>query len=220
MFPTDRCRNGGVPTHEILCNSCRNHRRCTRRYRYLPTHLFPIDSDVCSACQNRDVNNVGRYCLDRVIGDRTWYGTTSDIDVSNFVQHHDYDITTTFESARNENTIIKYFFEMEAEFHRTAQDGDVQHTTARFYVPPMTSDVNELDLQDIITQLLGKIDGFSSKNSGWNVSQIKYIRLCWGCYRPLVAGSFIPTPTFIATKRSLQIFNVLTMIITVFSTPY
>ena len=90
MFPTGRCRNCGVPTHEIRCSSCRNHRRCTRCYRYLPAHLFPIDSDVCNACQNRGVNNVGRYCLDQVIGDRTWYGTTSDIDVSNFVQHRAY----------------------------------------------------------------------------------------------------------------------------------
>ena len=67
----------------------------------------------------------------------------------------------------------------------------------------MTSDVNELDLQDIITQLLGKIGGFSGKNSGWNVFQIKYIRLCWGCYRPLVASSFVPTPKFVAAKRAI-----------------
>ena len=59
-----------------------------------------------SSCQHRDPNNVGRYCLDRVIGDRTWRGTAHDIDVSDFVRQHENDIIITFENARAENEAI------------------------------------------------------------------------------------------------------------------
>ena len=136
-----------------------------------------------------------------MIGDRTWRGTAQDIDVGNFVHQHERDITITFETARSENEVIKYFFEMEVEFYRTGpEETDVQHTTARFFIPPMTSDVDELNLHDIIAQFMDKIDGFSGQNSGWIISQINYLRLCWGCYRPLMAGTFIPTPKWIAVK--------------------
>jgi len=98
------------------------------------------DSNICTACQNGDENNVGRYCLDRVIGDRTWCGTVNDIDVINFVQEHDKEIAITFETARNKNEVIKYYFEIEVEFyHRNGlENADVQYTTARFNIPPMT----------------------------------------------------------------------------------
>jgi len=69
------------------------------------------------------------------------------------------------------------------------EETDIQHTTARFYILPMTSDVDELNLPDIISQFMEKIDGFSGQNSGWIISQINYLWLCWGCYRPLIAGT-------------------------------
>jgi len=173
MVHTGLCRNCGVSTTELLCNNCRLYRCCEICYRYLPDHLYPTPGvNICNACQHRDENNVGRYCLDRVIGDRTWRGTANDIDVSNFV--HQNDITVTFETARNENETIKYYFEMEVEFYHTQQEGDVQHTTARFYIPPMKSDVNELNLSDIATQFMEKVDGFSDQNSGWIISKINY----------------------------------------------
>jgi len=92
---------------------------CTRRYRHLPDRLFSDDSNECNACQHRDQNNVGRYCLNRVIGDRTWHGTVHDIDVSDFVQQLQNDIIITFQTATNENGAIKYYFEMEVEFYCT-----------------------------------------------------------------------------------------------------
>jgi len=52
---------------------------------------------------------VGRYCLDHVIGDRTWRGIACDLDVGDFVQQHENDITITFQTARNENDTIKYY---------------------------------------------------------------------------------------------------------------
>jgi len=96
-----------------------------------------------------------------VIGDRTWRGTADDIDVSNFIQQHHNDISITFETSRNKNEAIKYYFEIEVSFYRTGpEEYDIQHTTARFYIPPMTSDVDELNLPDIVKQFMEKIDGF------------------------------------------------------------
>ena len=45
--------------------------------------------------------------------------------------------TISFETARNENEIIKYYFEMEVDFYRFGpEETDIQHTTARFYITP------------------------------------------------------------------------------------
>jgi len=138
------------------------------------------------------------------MGDRTWRGTARDIGVGDFVQQHENDITITFETARNKNDAIKYYFKMEVEFyHIGLEDTDVQHTAARFYIPPMTSDVNGLNLEDIVSQFNEKIYGFSGQGSRWIMCQINYLRLCWSSYRPLMAGTFIPTPKWIASKRAV-----------------
>jgi len=184
MVRPGHCSNCGVPSSDVLCNGCKEYRWCARCYRHLPDRLYSDSgSNVCGACQCQGENNVSRYCLDCVISDRTWRGTAQDIDVGDFVQQHHGDIMITFETARNENQVIKYYFEMEVEFYRDKpEEIDVQHTTARFYIPPMTSDVDDLNLPDIIAQFMEKIDSFSGQNSRWIISQINYLRLCWGCY--------------------------------------
>ena len=115
MVHTGHCRNCGVSTSTLndldLCNICKDNRRRGRCYRYLPDHLYTTaDCSIRTACQNQNENNVGRYCLDRIIGDRTWRGAADDVDVSNFIQQHQSDITITFETARSENEVIKYYF--------------------------------------------------------------------------------------------------------------
>ena len=181
MVRPGHCRNCGAPTTDVLCDNCRHYRRCSRCYRHLPDRQYPdADFNVCDACLHRDPANVGRYCLDRVIGDRTWRGTAHDIDVANFVQQYERDITITFETARSENQVIKYFSETEVEFYRTGpEETDIQYTMARFHISLMTTDVDELNLPDIIAQFASKMEGFSGQNSGWIISQIKYLRLCW-----------------------------------------
>jgi len=208
MFRSGHCRHCGVPIPDVLCNSCREFRRCTRRCRYLPEHLYSTESGVCNACQHRDEKlkttstDIALIVL-LEIEHGPWSRTSDDIDVSTFIQHHQKDITVTFEAARNENEAIKYYLEMEVELYHTGQEGDVQHTTTRFYILPMTSDVDELNLPDIITQFMEKMGGFSGQNSDWIISQINYLPLCWGCYRPLMAGTFIPTPKFLESKHAL-----------------
>jgi len=102
MVRPRHCRNCGVPSTDILCDNCRHYRRCVRCYQHLPDRQYPdADSNVCDACLCQDPTNVGRYCLDRVIGDRTWHGTAQDIDVDNFVPQYEQDIVITFETARN-----------------------------------------------------------------------------------------------------------------------
>jgi len=110
-----------------------------------------------------------------------------DIAVSDFVQQNHPHITITFETARNENQLaIKYYFEIEVEFYRNGSE-----------------EIDDFNLPDIMAQFMEKINGFSGQNSGWIISQIKYLRLCWGGYRLLMAGTFIPTPKWLSSKHAI-----------------
>jgi len=99
---------------------------------------------LCNACQNRDAHCVGRYAIDRLIGDRTWTGTQDDMSVSDFIRRISDDVISTYETATVENVAIKYYLEMVVDFQRTTPDGNLQSTSARFFIPPTTSDVENL----------------------------------------------------------------------------
>jgi len=129
---------------------------------------------MCNACQNRDDRNVGRYAHDRLIGDLTWTGNRDDMSASDFIQRISGDVISTYESAVVENVAIKYYLEMVVNFQRTTQDGNVQSTSARFFIPTTTSDVESLNMNNVMMQLLEKVDAFSGQNSGWTVLQVKY----------------------------------------------
>ena len=73
--------------------------------------------------------------------------------------------------------------ELAVDFQRTTQDGYIQCTSARFFLPTTTLDVENLNINNVLNQLLEKVDAFSGQNSGWVVSKVKYMRLCWGVYR-------------------------------------
>ena len=167
MLPTGRCRNCSVPTQIVLCHTCRNYIRCNRCHRYLPTHLYDNDDGICNTCQNRDAHNVGRYAHDRLIRDRSWSGTLDDMSVGDFIHRISGDVMSTYETAVAENGAIKYYVEMGVDFQRTTQDGHVQSTSARFFIPTTTSDVESLDINNILMQLLEKVDAFSGQNSCW-----------------------------------------------------
>jgi len=56
-------------------------------------------------------------------------------------------------------------------FHRTQYKvylcrKAMYNTTARFYILPTTSDVDDFNLPDIVKLFMEKIDGFSGQNSG------------------------------------------------------
>jgi len=206
MLPTGRCRNCNIPTQNVLCESCRNHIRCNRCYRYLPTHLYQNDDHICNACQNRDAHSVGRYALDRLIGDRTWTGTRDDMSVSDFIRRIADDVISTYETATVENVAIKYYLELVVDFQRTTQDGNLQSTSARFYIPTTTLDVENLDI-NVLKQFLEKIDAFSGQNSGCTVSKVNYLQLCWGSYCLMEVSTFIPTPKHIASKKAVVNIN-------------
>ena len=220
LYCCNKCCNCGVYTPHVLCNSClENHRgcRCVRCMRYLHNGMFKTPhSTECNDCLHycrRNTNNVSssQYCLGHPIEDWSWYGTVDDINVSSFINHHEKDTTITFEIARNVNEIIRYYFDIYVDFCRTntgpgSEDAAniVQRITIRFFTPLMTSDLNELNLPDIISQFTEKIDDVTGHNSGWMVFQIEYIRLIWNYYRPLLQGSFIRTPKWIASKTAIM----------------
>jgi len=107
MLPTGCCRNCSAPTQNVLCEACRNYRRCSRCYRYLPIHLYHNDDHICNACQNRDTHSIGRYVLDRLIGDRTWTGTLDYMSVSDFIHRISDDVISTYKTATVENVDIE-----------------------------------------------------------------------------------------------------------------
>jgi len=123
--------------------------------------------------------------------------------VSDFIHRISDDVISTYEKATVENVAIKYYLEMVVDFQWTTQDGNLQSTSARFFIPPATSDVENLDINNVLKQFMEKVDAFSGQNSGWTVSKVNYLRLYWGSYRPMVVGMFIPTPKHIAINKPL-----------------
>jgi len=207
MLPTGRCRNCSVPTQNVLCESCKNHIRCNRCYHYLLTHLYQNDDHICNACQNCDAHSIGRYALDRLIGDRTWTGTRDDMSVSDFIRCIGDDVISTYETTTVEHVAIKYYLEMVVDFQRTTQDGNLQSTSARFFIPTTTSDVENLDINNVLKQFLEKVDAFSGQNNGWTVSKVNYLRFIGDLIRPMVVGTFILTPKHIAIKKAVVNIN-------------
>ena len=99
---------------------------------------------------------------------------------------------------------VKYYFKIEVEFERHVSDTDeLQHTTAQFYVPPMISASDPLDIHSVISSFQNSIEAFTSRGSGWNVSQILQLSLSMGVFRPTAGSSFIQTPHEIAKKKAI-----------------
>jgi len=63
-----------------------------------------------------------------------------------------------------------------------------------------------LDIDNIITSLHKKIEPFTSRGSGWNISKIQNLSLCIGSFHPTAGSSFIPTPAEI--KKKMAIINI------------
>jgi len=69
--------------------------------------LYHNDDHICNACQNRDTHSIGRYVLDRLIGDRTWTGTLDYMSVSDFIHRISDDVISTYKTATVENVDIE-----------------------------------------------------------------------------------------------------------------
>jgi len=80
---------------------------------------------------------------------------------------------------------------------------ELQHMTACFYLPAMISTTDPLDINNIITSLNKKIEPFTSRGSGWNVSKIQNLSLCIGSFRRAAGSSFIPNPAEIQKKTAI-----------------
>jgi len=99
---------------------------------------------------------------------------------------------------------VKYYFKTEVEFERQVTDTDeLQHTTAQFYITPNISASDPLDIHSVISSFQNSIEAFTSRESGWNVSQILNLSLSMGVFRPTAGSSFIKTPPEIAKKKAI-----------------
>jgi len=79
---------------------------------------------------------------------------------------------------------VKYYFKSEVEFERQVTDTDEVQHTAQFYVPLMISASDPLDIHSVISSVQTSIEAFTSRGSGWNVSQILNLSLSMGVLRP------------------------------------
>jgi len=98
---------------------------------------------------------------------------------------------------------VKYYFKSEVEFERQVTDTDEVQHTAQFYVPLMISASDPLDIHSVISSVQTSIEAFTSRGSGWNVSQILNLSLSMGVFRPTAWSSFTKTPPEIAKKRAI-----------------
>ena len=69
----------------------------------------------------------------------------------------------------------------------------------------MISTTDPLDIDNIIASLHKKIETYTSRGSGWNISKIQNLSLCIGSFHPTAGSSFIPTP---AEIKKMAIINI------------
>ena len=99
------------------------------------------------------------------------------------------------------------FFEMDISFYRCTESSDIERTTIKFFIPPIISDTDDLKIFQIMMLFLEKIEEFTDQNSDWTTFWINYLRLCWGPYRPMIKGLFIPTPRWISVNVQYYVEN-------------
>jgi len=138
-----------------------------------------------------------------MLGHLTWSGSGEDEDVGNFIERHKNDILIAFRTTRIQNGVNNFYFEMDISFYRRTESSDIQRTTIKFFIPPITSDTVDMNVFQITMMFLEKIEEFTGQNSDWTTFRINYLRLCWGPYRPMMVGSFIPTPRWLTLKHAV-----------------
>ena len=80
--------------------------------------LIPVNATIVNLIQTMMTTATSTDSLGNPIGDRTWYGSIDDVNVSSFINHNEKDITIAFEIVQNVNEIIKYNFNMDVDFYR------------------------------------------------------------------------------------------------------
>jgi len=95
------------------------------------------------------------------------------------------------------------------DFERHLPDTDeLQRTTACFYVPPMISSNEPLDLDRVTSSLLDNIEAFTTRGSNWVVSQIHSLSMTTGLFRPLTGSFYIKTlPDLVGKHCILNVRN-------------
>ena len=197
MMQSGRCINC-----KVVCNTCRRYRPYVKAHR----NLADIVSDLCSICGRPYLNDnvdIDTYYLDPMLGHPTRFGSGEDDDVGSFIERHKNDILLAFRTNRIEDDENNFYFEEDISFYQRTESSDIQRTTIKFFILPITSDTVDLNIFQIMMMFLEKIEEFTGYNSDWTTFRINYLRLCWGPYRPMMEGSFIPTPKWIFVKHAV-----------------
>ena len=100
---------------------------------------------------------------------------------------------------------IKFNLKAEVKFKRCLTDG-VTNTSGAF-VTPAIAIYNEHKVDDAYDEardnLLRRLDAFQNNGSGWTIEQIVSFNIQTAAFDQISAGSFVPTPKFLAKKQAL-----------------
>jgi len=130
---------------------------------------------------------------------RQYAAEPNDVDVHEYVSNNIDDVRHRLDAAIRTHISIKWYATMDIAFSRTAPDGDIQHTTARFRIQPdIIANTNDVTANRIANEFLTGIENFASRSSNWSTELVLDFRITYAPFRPAQGTSFIPTPHEIA----------------------
>ena len=92
----------------------------------------------------------------------------------------------------------------DAALVRELPDGQLSRITAYLHTTSvLVNSAQPLDLHNAITVLNNALENFNSRGSGFVLEYVKRFVISVLRYRPLHGSTYVPTPSFLATKRCI-----------------
>ena len=147
---------------------------------------------------------VGKYALNVTVENQHYDTSETDVDKYQYINDMFSSIRHRLENGLRRHRCIKYYRTIDIRFHRTTPNREQQQTTARFRtIPTILSDVADVVVEDISSQIPSAIDNFNRRGSSWLLHSILSFHLSLAPYRPTHGSSFISTPPEIARKNAV-----------------
>ncbi|HSN23685.1 MAG TPA: hypothetical protein VLS45_05895 [Methylomicrobium sp.] len=99
---------------------------------------------------------------------------------------------------------IRWHVRTQASFTRVSADGNVDTTTAWFLSrADVYSHAVDFDPQRLVAYLNERVVAFNERGSNWIFQAVEEFEICYTAYRPMIGGSFVETPDYIARKNAI-----------------
>ena len=185
------------------CAKCaKDAMECTVCHRPLPVRL--VEAGICNACRKKRHRNY-RQGLGGAASIIDLTGDNIDdplITMTNAKETAKEDIKTKL----SEFNGIKWFISLLVTMQKLNREGEEITTTASFRGETETL-LDEFDLDEQynnqIDLIMRRLKDFIREGSGWSVKQVSSLELHIVSYKPISASSYIKTPKFIASKKTV-----------------